>query len=132
MLNSFIKIKYSRSSPDTENFCCVYQQPYNFFPVFADSGHFRETQLNQNWSVRSTKISCNRRLFFWLSLLEPFENNLYFVFITGEPVLYTFLIYFTSVLLSMMRSQSVSMAWTVTCVSAFYHSWRYKKHCYMN
>ena len=34
--DSLKKIKYSRSSPDPENFRYCYQQPYNFFLVFVD------------------------------------------------------------------------------------------------
>ena len=38
------------------------------------------------------------------------------------------LLYFTSVLLLIMWSQSASIAWTVTSAAAFYHCWSYKEH----
>ena len=41
--------KYSRGWPDPENSWCDHQQPYNFFPVFVDSGNFQTT-------FRKTKI----------------------------------------------------------------------------
>ena len=43
--------KYSRGSPDPENYWCDHQQLYNFFPVFVDSGNFqtnfRETKIGR-------------------------------------------------------------------------------------
>ena len=39
-----------------------------------------------------------------------------------------FLLYFTSVLLLIMWSQSASIAWTVTSTAAFYHCWSYTEH----
>ena len=48
------KIKYSRTSPDTETSRCGHQQPYDFFSVFADfrtlpdnSGKQKLVDLNQ-------------------------------------------------------------------------------------
>ena len=43
---------------------------------------------------------------------------------------YTFLpLSFTSVLLSIMRSQPASIAWTVTSIASFCHCWSYTEHC---
>ena len=80
-------MKCSRSLLDPEHCQCGHQQPYNFFSVFID---FLATHENQNQSIRSKIISCNRVIFSRLSqkekLLEPIEKNSYFMIITGETV----------------------------------------------
>ena len=52
-------MKYSRSLSGTENSWCGHQQSYNFFPVFANFRTLLATQENQNWLIRSGKISCS-------------------------------------------------------------------------
>ena len=42
--------------------------------------------------------------------------------------IYIFLLYFTSVLVLIMRSQPASITWTVTSTAAFYHCWSYTEH----
>ena len=54
-------MKCSRSLLDPEHCQCGHQQPYNFFSVFID---FLTTHTNQNQSIRSKIISCNRVIFF--------------------------------------------------------------------
>ena len=53
-------MKCSRSLLDPEHCQCGHQQPYNFFSVFID---FLATHENQNQSIRSKIISCNRVIF---------------------------------------------------------------------
>ena len=42
--------------------------------------------------------------------------------------IYIFLLYFTSVLVLIMRSQPASITWTVKSTAAFYHCWSYTEH----
>ena len=132
---SFKKIKYSRSSPDTENYWCGNQQSYNFFLVFVD---FRTLPDN---SVDSKQIFFSR-LSQKKKFLEPMEKNPYIVncwwncvsnyvystILVITKVYIFLLVYFTSALLLIMRSQSSSIAWTVTSTTALYHCWSYTKH----
>ena len=58
---SLRKIKYSRSSPDPENFRCGHQQPYNFFSVFAN---FRTlpnvSEKIKNCSLKGEKLAVTK------------------------------------------------------------------------
>ena len=69
---------------------CNIDSHINSFRFLSISGHFLTTHENQNQSIRSRTISCNRVIFFRLSqkekLLEPIEKNPYFVIVTSEMV----------------------------------------------
>ena len=97
---------------------------FRFLPI---SGHLRATQENQNQLIQSKRISCNwGKRFSVISKGKVFRadrKKILISLITGEPVsavmcstilvitkIYIFLLYFTSVLLLIMQSQSASIA----------------------
>ena len=94
--------------------------------------------------IQSGKISRNWGKIFFLDYLKGkgfyYRSKKIISLITGELVyVYStflvitkvyifFLLYFTSVLLLIMRSHSASIAWTATSTAAFYHYWSYTEH----
>ena len=120
-----------------------------FFLVLLISGHFQTTQENQNWSIRSRKISCNwgkggfpiiskgqafrtdqkksllRYKYCWASI----SNYVYDTIVVITKI-YIFLLYFTLVLLLIMRSRPASIGWTVTFAAAPYHCCSYTEYLF--
>ena len=78
---------------------------------------------------------------FWLTQRERFlkpieEKSLYRVSNYSTILVITkiyifFLLYFTLVLLLIMRSQPASIAWTVISTAAFSHCWSYTEHSHL-
>ena len=123
------KIKYSRSLPDPDFLGVTISSHVIYFRFLPFFRHLRTTQVNQNWSIRSKRISSNWDENFWISqkekFLEPIKKKS--LLITCELVSATMfvalfwwsqrfifpLLYFTSVLI-LKRSQFSSIVWTVT------------------
>ena len=119
------------------------------FLVLLISGHFQTTQENQNWSIRSRKISCNwgkgdfpiiskgqafrtdqkksllRYKYWWASI----SNDVYDTIVVITKI-YIFLLYFTLVLLLIMRSQPASIGWTVTFAAVPYYCCSYTEYLF--
>ena len=135
------KIEYSRNLSEPENYWCGQQQPYHFFPI---SGHFRIDQENQNRLIRSEKIAvtggkkfldnlkrkdfCSRSKKIFMLLITAVPVYVYSTILVITKIYLSVLLYFTSVLLLIMRSQPASIATTVASTAAFYHCWSYTKH----
>ena len=132
-----IKIKYSRSLLDHESSGCGHSEPYKFFSVFAD---FRTLVDN---SVKPKLVDSTQKNFavtgdrnFQLPpknrVLEPIEKKSVDCYVYSTILVitksYIFLLYFTSVLLFIMRSQPDLIVWTVTSTVEFYHCWSYTEH----
>ena len=66
------KIKYSRTSQDPDFFGVTISSHVVYFRFLQTSRHFGTTQENQNWSIRSRRISCNWGEKFRLSQKERF------------------------------------------------------------
>ena len=126
--SSLKKIKYSRSLPDPENFWCGHQQPYNFFSVIADfQTRFRLLPIF-NW-FKVEKLAVTGDFFFFFFRLSRKESiradqknpymadywwagiNNYSTILMITKIYMFILLYFTLVLLLIMRSQPVSIAW---------------------
>ena len=77
------KIKYSRSSLDPDFLGLTITSHVIYFRFLLFSIRLRATQENQNRSIRSKRISCNRGENFLLSqmerFLEPIEKSPYIV-----------------------------------------------------
>ena len=77
------KIKYSRSSLDPDFLGLTITSHVIYFRFLLFSIRFRATQENQNRSIQSKRISCNRGENFLLSqmerFLEPIEKSPYIV-----------------------------------------------------
>ena len=56
------------------------------------------------------------------------SNYAYSTILEISEIYIFLLLYFTSVLLLIMRNQSASIAWTVASAAAFYHCWSDKEH----
>ena len=111
------------------------------FSFLSLSGHLWTNQENQNWLTQNRRISCIWGENFRSSQKERFVGLIgkspYIVNYLGAGVrnyvcsitlviteIYIFpLLYFTSVLLLIMRSQPSLIAWTVTSTAAFYLCW---------
>ena len=145
-LKKIINIKYSRSWLNTEKSPCGHQQPYNFifgFCRFLETcGKLRKTKIG---IFEAKELTVTGEKSFRSSqkegFLEPIKKNLYIVNYWWAGVgnyvyntilvitkIYIFLLYFTSVLLLIMRSQPVSIVWSVTSTATFYHCWSYTDH----
>ena len=121
------------------------------FCRFPDSGHFWITQKNQNQSIQSRKISCNWRFFFFFPFISKGKNfrveqknpyivnywwagtgvtNYIYSTILVIPKIYVFLlVYVTSILLLIMRSESTSTAWVVlSTAGSFSVTWCKPEH----
>ena len=125
--SSLKKIKYSRSLPDPENFLCGHQQPYNFFSVIADfQTRFRLLPIFNWFKVEKLAVTGDFFFFFWLSRKKsiradqknPYMADYWWAGIKNHSTIlmimkiYMFiLLYFTLVLLLIMRNQPVSIAW---------------------
>ena len=133
------KIKYSRSLSDPDFLGVTISSHVIYFQFLPFFRHLRTTLVNQNWSIRSKRISSN-----WD---ENFSKGKIFradqkksLLITCELMSATMfvplfwwsqrfifpLLYFTSVLI-LKQSQFSSIVWTVTSTDAFYHCWSYMK-----
>ena len=78
--------KYSRGSPDPENYWCDHQQLYNFFPVFVDSGNFQTTfRKTKIGRFEGEELAVTEEKSFWLSQRERFLETIEKI-LTGEPM----------------------------------------------
>ena len=105
------------------------------------SGHLWTNQEKQNWLIRNRRISCiwggdfqssQKERFveligkspYILNYLEAGVSNYVCSITLVITKIYVFpILYFTSVLLLIMRSQPSLIAWTVTSTAAFYLCW---------
>ena len=77
------KIKCCRSPPDPDFLGVIISSHATYFRFLPFSRHLRTTQENQNWSIRSKRISCNWGQNIRLSqkerFLEPIKKSPYIV-----------------------------------------------------
>ena len=127
-------------------FRCKHQQPYSFFSIFANfwtlvdkSGKPTSADPKQNNSLylgwkfsiisKGKILIADRKSPYIVIYLWAGVRNYVCSIILVITKIYIFpLLYFTSVLLLIMRSQPSSIAWTVTSTAAFCLCWSYKEH----
>ena len=112
---------------------------FHFLPI---SAQLKKTKIGR---FEAEEVAVTGEKLFCLSqkerFLEPIEKNPYIVNYWWAEVsnyicstilvitkIYIFLLYFTSVLLLIMRSQPASIAQTLTSTAAFYHCWSYTEY----
>ena len=89
-IKSLRKIKYSRRSPDPENFRCGHQQPYNFFSVFANFRTLPDvSEKIKNCSLEGEKLAVTEEKNFpiILKVCKPERGFFIYMVFTTEGFL---------------------------------------------